>query len=287
MSVSSRLRYEILRRDNYTCRYCGGSAPDVSLTVDHVIPVTLGGGDDPSNLVAACSACNSGKSATPADAALVENVREDALRWSTAMAAVVEARTAELAANRTIADQFDSRWAQWATGSGPVPRETGWRDSVLRFYAAGLDEAFVDDAVHAAMNANRVQVANVWRYFCGICWRELDRRREMASQLLGQGADPPAITRKWLTQFPYMIFIEMLLDEIVAKMGGCDEAKKLVSDAAWYGMSNTHQVYVRQIESPEITVEEAGTLARETLYAEIGSFMDRLQQLRAGSAGPS
>lgn len=36
MAVSKRLRYEILRRGNHTCRYCGASAPDVPLRVDHV-----------------------------------------------------------------------------------------------------------------------------------------------------------------------------------------------------------------------------------------------------------
>lgn len=35
MPVSKRLRYEVLRRDSHTCRYCGGAAPDVKLTVDH------------------------------------------------------------------------------------------------------------------------------------------------------------------------------------------------------------------------------------------------------------
>lgn len=58
MAVSKRLRYEILRRDNHTCRYCGATAPDVKLTVDHVVPVALGGSDVPTNLVAACDACN-------------------------------------------------------------------------------------------------------------------------------------------------------------------------------------------------------------------------------------
>jgi hypothetical protein len=62
MAVSKRLRYEILRRDNHTCRYCGASAPDVPLRVDHVTPVALGGSDKPDNLVASCEACNSGKS---------------------------------------------------------------------------------------------------------------------------------------------------------------------------------------------------------------------------------
>ncbi|MFF0055622.1 HNH endonuclease [Streptomyces microflavus] len=64
MAVSKRLRYEILRRDRFTCRYCGASAPDAPMRVDHVTPVALGGTDHPSNLVAACEPCNSGKTST-------------------------------------------------------------------------------------------------------------------------------------------------------------------------------------------------------------------------------
>lgn len=81
MAVSKRLRYEVLRRDNHACRYCGRSAPDVALTVDHVVPVALGGSDDPGNLVTACRDCNSGKSASSPDAPIVANVADDALRW--------------------------------------------------------------------------------------------------------------------------------------------------------------------------------------------------------------
>jgi hypothetical protein len=56
-----RLRFQILKRDNFTCRYCGQYAPNVILEVDHVIPVCEGGTDDPDNLVTACMACNQGK----------------------------------------------------------------------------------------------------------------------------------------------------------------------------------------------------------------------------------
>lgn len=85
MSVSKRLRFEVLRRDNHTCRYCGGAAPDVKLTVDHVVPTALGGTDEPSNLVAACGPCNSGKTSSSPDAPVVADVEQDALRWSKAM----------------------------------------------------------------------------------------------------------------------------------------------------------------------------------------------------------
>ena len=56
-------RFRILRRDGFACRYCGARAPDVLLEVDHLIPVSAGGGDDSTNLVASCEDCNRGKSA--------------------------------------------------------------------------------------------------------------------------------------------------------------------------------------------------------------------------------
>jgi 5-methylcytosine-specific restriction endonuclease McrA len=67
MAVSKRLRYEILRRDNHTCKYCGATAPTVPLRVDHVTPVALGGTDTPDNLVTSCEPCNSGKSSSTVD----------------------------------------------------------------------------------------------------------------------------------------------------------------------------------------------------------------------------
>jgi hypothetical protein len=61
MSLSKRLRFEIFRRDNYGCVYCGKRPPAVTLEVDHKIPRCNGGTDDPENLVTACWNCNRGK----------------------------------------------------------------------------------------------------------------------------------------------------------------------------------------------------------------------------------
>jgi 5-methylcytosine-specific restriction endonuclease McrA len=47
---------EVLRRDEYTCQYCGQHVP--YLTIDHVIPRRLGGCHVWENLVAACPNCN-------------------------------------------------------------------------------------------------------------------------------------------------------------------------------------------------------------------------------------
>jgi hypothetical protein len=63
--LSVRTRFEVFKRDSFTCRYCGQKSPDVILEVDHVVPVCDGGSDDPINLVTACWSCNRGKAYVP------------------------------------------------------------------------------------------------------------------------------------------------------------------------------------------------------------------------------
>ncbi|MCP4428781.1 MAG: HNH endonuclease [Chloroflexi bacterium] len=47
---------EVLRRDDYTCQYCGHQVR--FLTIDHVVPRRQDGGHSWQNLVAACPPCN-------------------------------------------------------------------------------------------------------------------------------------------------------------------------------------------------------------------------------------
>ena len=49
-------RHSILARDNYTCQYCGSKGKE--LTIDHVVPRWVGGGNTWDNLVACCRRCN-------------------------------------------------------------------------------------------------------------------------------------------------------------------------------------------------------------------------------------
>lgn len=60
--VPKSVRFEVFKRDSFTCQYCGGKAPDVVLHVDHIEAVVAGGSNDLLNLVTACDACNLGKS---------------------------------------------------------------------------------------------------------------------------------------------------------------------------------------------------------------------------------
>ena len=182
MAVSKRTRYEVLRRDNHTCRYCGGTAPEVVLTVDHVVPVSLGGSDDPSNLVAACKDCNAGKASSHPDAPLVADVEADALRWAAAIKLAAQSQSEDLKRLEEFAGIFDECWNNWTYGDGePVPRPVNWRDSIEQFELAGVRQKVIVDAIRVAMTNPRVTPDATWRYFCGICWRRVDEIREGAA----------------------------------------------------------------------------------------------------------
>ena len=60
--LSKKTRFEVFKRDSFKCQYCGRSAPDVILEVDHIIPVSEGGKNELLNLVTSCRDCNRGKS---------------------------------------------------------------------------------------------------------------------------------------------------------------------------------------------------------------------------------
>lgn len=66
-TIRPTTRFEIFKRDSFTCQYCGRKAPEVVLEVEHIEPVSKGGSDDLMNLLTACEACNDGKGARRLD----------------------------------------------------------------------------------------------------------------------------------------------------------------------------------------------------------------------------
>jgi hypothetical protein len=62
-TISKKLRFEVFKRDSFTCQYCGRRAPEVVLHCDHIEPVANNGPTDILNLVTACIDCNLGKGA--------------------------------------------------------------------------------------------------------------------------------------------------------------------------------------------------------------------------------
>jgi hypothetical protein len=188
MAVSKRLRFEILRRDNHRCRYCGVSVDVVRLVVDHVVPEALGGTNEPTNLAAACEPCNSGKSSVPPDATLVDDVKQDDLRWAQAMDRARAIRRAHVQAREAYAEYFLAEWDCWRAGSGqnarPVPLDDAWRATLDKFFEYEVEPDDLKHAVNTAMTAVGVSRENTFRYFCGIVWRIVRELQEMAGHIV-------------------------------------------------------------------------------------------------------
>jgi hypothetical protein len=160
------------------------------ITVDHVIPVALGGPDDPSNLVAACKDCNGGKSSVPADAPLVDDVASDAIRWANAMRLAADELNAKDDAIESIIDAVHDGWK-------PRYIPTGWEASVVTFVKAGLDqEALVYLAGIAAFGRG---IDDRWSYFCGCCWKRIRQMQDRAQELLTAEDNPPqpTLSTRW------------------------------------------------------------------------------------------
>lgn len=196
MAISTRIRFEIFKRDRFTCQYCGRTPPDVLLHVDHIVPRADGGSDDPENLRTACRDCNLGKAARPLEAgSLRPAVSTEDLRERIAQA---EAYAELLAEARTVRDNLDDKlhdlilnaWAR-AWGGGLAEQTEGpplfempnggywpeWRSvkNILR----RLPIELVYDAIEitAGRFPSRASSDSL-RYFYGVCWRMV-REREV------------------------------------------------------------------------------------------------------------
>jgi len=170
MAVSKRTRFEVLRRDDFTCRYC--RSKDSELTVDHVVPVALGGTDDPGNLVAACRDCNAGKGSTGPGEESVAQVSEDALRWSMAMKRAADEITAEREADEALLMPVLRDFIQWLPGD--------WDQTMRAWLRAGLTADDCYDCMAIALAKPYVNARGVFAYACGIARNKIAAIQERA-----------------------------------------------------------------------------------------------------------
>lgn len=73
--IPADLRFTVLRRDGFMCRYCGARPVQSELTVDHIVSVADGGPlTATTNLITACHDCNGGKGRLSLDPAEIPSL---------------------------------------------------------------------------------------------------------------------------------------------------------------------------------------------------------------------
>lgn len=187
MPVSKSLRYQILRRDGFRCHYCGATAEQSALRVDHVIPEALGGPTEPGNLVTACQDCNAGKAATPPDAETVAGLDERNVQWAAALEQAKARAAEQYEQRRSNALEFKAMWDDWTDPDGkPMPLPDDYPDAIETWLRRGLTKRDLRELVHVAMAKRNLPNVATFRYFAGCCWRRLTELETEASRLLNE-----------------------------------------------------------------------------------------------------
>lgn len=180
--LSVRTRFEIFKRDDFRCYYCGRRSPDVVLQVDHIVPVSAGGSDDPLNLTTACWDCNSGKSDVPLAVAITaEDPYDRAVEIMERERQLAEYNTILAAHNKRREDEAWTLAHYWLDEQGRLTvaqssgdedftfnrNELSWLKNALAWCPREKIREFMDYAIAKRMTKNLRYVmacARNWRY---------------------------------------------------------------------------------------------------------------------------
>lgn len=177
-SLSKKSRFEVFKRDGFQCQYCGQVPPACVLEVDHIDPVSKGGGDEIENLVTSCFDCNRGKSDRAISAAPPSFAE---------MTASLKEKEAQLKAYRRMRDSINKRKSEQVSAvntifsyyfSGhalPIKERT----TIMVNFVDVMDPEALEEAMARACVKFQYSPDDALRYFFGTCWRTLrkDYRR--------------------------------------------------------------------------------------------------------------
>lgn len=176
--ISKRERFDIFRRDHFTCRYCGKSPPSVLLEIDHIVPVADGGTNVIENLATACQECNQGK----ADKTLIVREMSFDEKMTTMQERMEEIAAAEQAikaaklrkkARKSLADFF----METCGLTEMIKSNISGLSNLEREFGAALVHEWIE---YAAARCSYASERNLIKYIYGCARRTREERSEHA-----------------------------------------------------------------------------------------------------------
>lgn len=168
--LSKKTRFEVFKRDSFTCQYCSAKPPKVPLEVDHIIPVKSGGTNDVENLITACFDCNRGKGARELTLVPISTI-EKMERLKVAQEQYKELKKILLAEKKMLESQvaeidliFSNCFDGWHLGES-------FKIQVKQFIKKIGYEQVEESMEIACSKINTPSKAT--KYFCGIVWNKI------------------------------------------------------------------------------------------------------------------
>lgn len=170
-SLSKKARFEVFKRDSFTCQYCGAHPPTVVLHVDHINPVANGGDNEQDNLVTSCDSCNQGKS---------DRLLSDVPQSLKDKASRILEREAQIKGYQLAMDSKRKRIEGECNRVVDVYERfnAGYTLSEralisVRYFIDKIGVHEVVKAMEISLTTPSVSKSKQFRYFCGICWNRI------------------------------------------------------------------------------------------------------------------
>lgn len=170
-SLGKSKRFEIFKRDNFYCQYCGNHPPHVVLEIDHIKPVIDGGNNELYNLITSCFDCNRGKGARSLKIVPKSIAKQ---------AAEISEREAQIIGfQRVIAEQqqrLKDDSFEILDYLGMVSKD----GTAYKSHIVSVKNFLKRMAFHEVMECAEICVSkgkmNNFSYFCGICWNVINKK---------------------------------------------------------------------------------------------------------------
>lgn len=171
-ALNKTIRFEMFKRDEFTCQYCGRKPPAVILEIDHIIPVSAGGNNDIANLITACFDCNRGKK----DKLLTNKKTRSDLKKIIAERKESEEQLKEyykfLEEEETrILNDLEFIVSEWESYDKNYTLSPKARASI-KIFLKKLPRTELSEAIAIAFSKDVLDFRK-FNYFCGICWNKI------------------------------------------------------------------------------------------------------------------
>ena len=171
---SKKIRFEVFKRDAFTCQYCGRTPPQITLELDHMIPKAHNGKESIDNYVTACHDCNNGKGARELKS-IPPPLKDKTVD--------LEERCSQLKEYSKYLTEMDEFYDIAINRISKIFNDDqGYQEIIeffnlntLRYFLKHIPPNQVEDAMILACSRN-YSPQNTIKYFCGICWKAIRDR---------------------------------------------------------------------------------------------------------------
>lgn len=170
MVVSRKTRFDIFKRDNFICQYCGNKPPKVVLELDHIIPKSKDGKDSIDNFITSCVDCNRGKRDTllteiPESLSNNLSLLKEKHEQLAQLHKYIESQERKIQRDINKVDKtYNEFYEDWRLSES-------FKNGAVRTFVTELPPIKVIAATKMACSKVPNDGDRVLKYFCGICWR--------------------------------------------------------------------------------------------------------------------